>query len=277
MLENENMIDLFGAFKEMSSERISQLIQEETAKECPNDDLVLMALDILENREKENSVELGLKGMVAWKKYQAKVCSRNRKTVLIWKPLMQVASVLLVITLLFALLPTQANAETWWERLARWTDEFFSFFSPNNVEETQDEYSFETNNEGLQQIYNTVFEMGVTEPVIPMWLPDGYEMVDIIIDEMPEQRFVISNFKDGNKQIVFHIRLFFEEHTYQYCKDTERVTTYEKYGTIYYIVHNNERRTVTWTLDNIECALSIDCQEDILYEIIDSIYRWREK
>ena len=125
MLENENMIDLLGPLKGMSSEKLSQLIQDETAKDCPSDDLVLMALDILEDREKENPIELGSNGTAAWIKYQSKVRARNRNTVLVWKHLMQVASVLLVITLLFVLLPTQANAEAWWERLARWTDDFF--------------------------------------------------------------------------------------------------------------------------------------------------------
>ena len=134
MLENENMIDLLGSLEEMSSEQLSRLIQVETAKESPNDELVLMALDILEDREKDKPVVLGPKGKAAWKKYQSKVRTRDRKTVLIWKPLMQVASVLVAITLLFALLPTRANAETWWERLASWTDDFFSFFNPNESE-----------------------------------------------------------------------------------------------------------------------------------------------
>ena len=82
---------------------------------------------------------------------------------------MQIASVLVAITLLFALLPTQANAETWWERLARWSDDFFSFFNPNESEMTEDVYIFQTDNEGLQQVYDKVVELGITEPVVPMW------------------------------------------------------------------------------------------------------------
>lgn len=275
MLDNKNMIDLFGALKEMSSERISQLIQEETSKDSPNDDLVLMALDILEDREKENPIELGSKGKSAWKKYQSKVRSRDRKTALIWRPLIQVASVLVAVTLLFALLPTQANAETWWERLARWTDDFFSFFNPNESEKQEDEYVFQTDNEGLQQIYDAVVELGLNEPVVPMWLPTGYEMVNLIIDKIPKQYFVVSNFTIGDKQVIFHIRIYDEERPYQYYKDDDTIKTYEQAGIVHYIMRNNERYTVTWTIDKVECALSIDCQEDTLFKIIDSIYRWR--
>lgn len=277
MLENENMIDLSGSLKEMSSEQLSRLIQDETSKESPNDDLVLVALDILENRENEGSIELGPKGKAAWKKYQSKVRSRQRKTVLIWKPLMQVASVVLVITLLFALLPTQANAKTWWERLVRWTDDFFSFFNHNASEILDNDYVFQTNNEGLQQVHDAVITMGINEIVVPMWLPEGYELTEIKIDQMPMQQFIYSSFCHENSQISFQIRVFNEEIAYQYLKDELRITEYEKHGVTYNIIHNNNRLTATWTVENIECALSIDCQEETLYEIIDSIYRRRNE
>lgn len=274
-MQENNMIDLLGSLKEMSSEQLSQLIQEETAKESPNDDLVLMALDILEDREKENPVQLGTKGTVAWKKYQLKVHSRQRKRILIWKPIMQVASVLVAITLLFALLPTQANAETWWERLARWSDDFFSFFNPNESEMTEDVYIFQTDNEGLQQVYDKVVELGITEPVVPMWLPDGYELKELKSFADMNQKVIVTSFSNGFNEFVFQISLHDMEVSYEYYKDETRVREIEEYGFVFYVFQNNERNTITWTNDKVECAFSIECQEDVLYEIIESIYRWR--
>lgn len=275
MLENENMIDLLGSLKEMSSDQLSRLIQEETAKEAPNDELVLTALDILEDREKESPMELGPKGKAAWKKYLSKVRARQRKTILIWKPMMQVASILLIITLLFALLPTPANAETWWERFARWTDDFFSFFNHNSSEIPEDKYVFQTDNEGLQQVYDAVVELGVTEPVVPMWVPEGYRLEEIKTDTLPRNQFIFSIFADESSQFCFQIRISEGDVPYLYHKDKTDVVIYEKQGITFHIINNNERKNVTWIVDNIECALSIDCQEEILYKIIDSIYRWR--
>lgn len=275
MLENENMIDLSGSLKEMSSEQLSRLIQDETSKESPNDDLVLVALDILENRENESSIELGPKGKAAWKKYQSKVRSRQQKTVLIWKPLMQAASVVLVITLLFALLPTQANAETWWERFVRWTDDFFSFFNPNTTEALEDEYVFKTDNEGLQQVYNAAIELGVTEPVVPMWLPRSYLLEELKTYESPDQDVLIATFNDGARYLVFQICVLHSEISYQYHKDSAEINTYETHGTIFNYVDNYEKKIVIWAKNNYECSLSVDCQDNTLFEIIDSIYRWR--
>lgn len=274
MLENENMIDFIGSLKEMSSEQLSRLIQEETAKECPNDELVLMALGILENREKEKPVVLGPKGKTAWKKYQLKVRARDRKTALIWKPLMQVASVVLVITLLFALLPTKANAETWWERLARWTEDFFSFFNPNESVVQDDEYVFQTDNEGLQQIYDILVDWGISDPIVPMWIPTDYLFGDIKVINNPDQRIILASFGNGESELIFQISLKDIDIPYRYCKEDGPIFTYEKYGTTYNIFNNNDNKTVVWAKDKLECAFSVDCQEEILYEIIESIYRW---
>lgn len=275
MLENENMIDFLGTLKEMSSEQLSQLLQEETAKESPNDELVLSALDILEDREKEKTVQLGPKGTAAWKKYQLKVHSRQRKTVLNWKPLIQVASVLLVITMLFALLPTQANAETWWERLARWTDDFFSFFSPNTFEVAEDEYVFQTTNEDLQQVYDSVTKLGISYPVVPMWIPDGYKLIEHKVESTPKKDYVFTCLSDGNNEMMFKICRFQDNNPNKYYKDSSDVDEYECYGVMHNVIHNEEITIVIWTKDNIECSIFIDCQEDVLYRIIDSIYRWR--
>ena len=276
MLENENMIDLLGSLKEMSSVQLSRLIQEETAKESPNDELVLMALGILEDREKEEPVKLGPKGTEAWKKYQSKTRSRRRKTALIWQPLIQVASVVLVITLLFALLPTQANAETWWERLARWTDDFFSFFNTNTTEVQADKYVFRTDNEGLQLVYDAVVESGITEPVVPMWLPEEYELIQFIQDSLPKQSYIVACFTNNINEAVIQINIYESNIPYQFYKDESDVIVLEKYGIIHNIMRNNDMWTVVWAKDNIECSIFIDCQEEILYEVLDSIYKWRE-
>lgn len=275
MLENENMIDLLGSLKEMSSEQLSRLIQEETSKESPNDELVLMVLDILEDREKDNPMKLGPKGKAAWIKYQAKARARQRETVLLWKPLMQVASVLVAVALLFALLPTQANAETWWELLARWTDDFFSFFNPNESEKLEDEYAFHSDNEGLQQIYRAVVELGIAEPVVPMWLPIEFKLVSLETGNTPAYDFVTAVFSDNSSACSIRVNLLHQEKMNHYFKNDTEVIIYEQHGVIFNIMCNENNYAVIWTIDNIECSIFIDCQEDVLYEILESIYRWR--
>jgi len=63
--------------------------------------------------------------------------------------------------------------------------------------------------------------------------------------------------------------------TKDYFKDEVPLEEIEKGGIIHSVVQNAERWVVSWTKDNVECSIFIDCHEDVLYEIIESIYRWR--
>ena len=60
-----------------------------------------------------------------------------------------------------------------------------------------------------------------------------------------------------------------------YFKSEMSVIEREAGGVTHSIVQNTEEWIVSWTKDNIECAFAIDCSEDVLYEIIESIYGWR--
>ena len=52
----------------------------------------------------------------------------------------------------------------------------------------QPEYVFETDHPGLQQIYDAVVEMGVTEPVVPMWVPEGYDLVEYKAEDYNQEK-----------------------------------------------------------------------------------------
>ena len=47
---------------------------------------------------------------------------------------------------------------------------------------------------------------------------------------------------------------------------------YEKNGMNFYITQNNDSWVAVWTKENIECFLTLDCQEDTLRRILGSIY-----
>ena len=40
----------------------------------------------------------------------------------------------------------------------------------------------------------------------------------------------------------------------------------------YNITRNNDWWVAVWTKDNIECSIALDCQEETLRRILDSIY-----
>ena len=273
MWDNELMLQ--RELKNLSSGQLRTMLHTETEKDVPDDDLVLSILHILEDREPEVPDAESEKERAARKMFQKRVHFRKKGIIFYNRNLLKVASVLLVICLLFAMVPQQAEANNWWQRLTKWTDDFFGFFREEEDTFQLEDYVFETDNPGLQQVYDAVVEMGVTIPAVPMWLPEGYELAELTIKEMPAKQYTHARFLNSGEACVLQVNLLYAADTKDYFKNEMSVKKHETGGIIHNIVQNDQQWIVSWTKDNIECSIFMDCSEDVLYEIIESIYGWR--
>ena len=271
---HENELILHGELNLMASDELRAILHAELEREVPDDDLVIAILHILEDREPDALEPATAKEEAAWKVFQKRVHARKKPLHFGRKSLVNAAVLLLVVGLLFAVIPQEAKADNWWDRLTRWTDDFFGFF---REEETFDAeiYEFQTDNPGLQQVYDAVVEMGVTEPVVPMWLPEGYELVECTVVATPIKTCTYARFSNTDKECVLQFNVLNGETAKDYFKNDVDVQKLEKGGMMHSLVQNMEQWTVSWTKDNIECAFTIDCPEDVLREIIGSIYKGR--
>ena len=259
----------------LSTEQLRTMLHAETDKDVPDDDLVLSILHILEDREPEVPDSGSEKEKAAWKLYRKRIRARRKTGCLQNSRLLRAAIVVLVCCLLFAMVPQQVEADNWWQRLTKWTSDFFGFFREEEETFRIEDYVFETDNPGLQQVYDAVVELGVAIPAVPMWLPEGYELAEFTIEETRIKQYVHARFFNGDKECVLKINVLNGEAAKDYFKNDVDVMRHEIGGTVYNLVNNEDDWIVSWTKDNIECAFAIDCTEDVLYEIIDSIYRWR--
>ena len=85
-----------------------------------------------------------------------------------------------------------------------------------------------------------------------------------------------ARFIDRNNTMVLNINIYNEGQSFEYFKDKTEVIEFEFNGIPHYIMRNNNRWAVAWTTSHMECAFTIDCQEDILYKILRSIYMVEE-
>ena len=148
--------------------------------------------------------------------------------------------------------------------------EYFSTW--DKFDEAEKKYSFETNNPGLQQIYDAVVELGVTDPVVPMWLPEKYELIEFVHLDSPMTRGIFASFSDGDDELVYQLNIFNGEPAHQYYKDDTHYEVHEWDGLTYYINQNDVWWSVVWTRRNIECHLTLACQEETLWKILESIH-----
>lgn len=278
-MKENNMTSLQEMLEQLPTKQLDEMLHAELKKKPIDENAVRLIMRILEEREKDLPVEITPGIEEAWEQYQQDIAQIDRKAERprrVRARLLRAASMAAVfLVLLMAVIPQQAGAESIWEKLTRWSDSIFEFFSPGD-KEIQEEYEFQTDNPGLQQVYDAVVELGVTEPVVPMWLPEGYELTDCNVETMPNKTYIHCRFSDGDNMAVFRVNILKETATGQYQKDKEKVRQVELHGTLYNIMKNNERWVVAWIRENIECFLTIDCQEDALNKMLKSIYVMEE-
>lgn len=275
MQENNNL-SLLEMLEQLPTSQLSEMMRQELRKETPDKNAVKLILSILEKRE-ENVPELDAQTQAAWDRYQQRVeegslrpkSSKNRLLVR-WV----VSAAVIAVALLF-LVPQRADAAGFWGLLDRWRNSILEFF-------TQDERisdlgnAFETDNPGLQKVYDTVLEMGVSTPLVPTWLPENSSMT--VFDEIntPVANRVLAEFNIEENKAVLTVAIYKEKTFHGYCGDGIDFDSYEKEGATYIITRNDNRWVAVWTKDNVEYSLSMDCQEDTLRRILASIYEMED-
>jgi len=272
---NMSDIDLRKAWEQLPTPALEAMLQEELKKIVPDDDKVLLLLHILEAREPDVPLELTDREREAFEQYKRSIVKRQKKPRHIPRWLSVAASMAVIIGLLISVVPQQAEAETFWEMLQRLSDSVMEFFDRDD-QFSSEEIIFITDNPGLQQLHDAVVDLGVTNPVVPMWLPEGYEITDIGSKNTPMQKGVWAWFKLDDSELVYRMDIFSGEPAHQFYKDDTYYESYEKNGTVFNITKNINRWTVVWTNDNIECSISLDCQEETLRRVLKSIYVMEE-
>lgn len=267
-----NKSSLSQTLEKLPTSELDIMLRAELEKELPDEYAVRLILKVLREREQDYPIETNEQIEQAWKKYERKTAP---KEIRVSRKMLKAAAVLIVAGLLLFALPQEVKAETFFDRIAAWTDSIFALFSPGEKRAEQ-EYVFQTDNPGLQELYDTVTAQGVTVPVVPMWLEDGYELVECRLTETRMGKKVLAIFSEGNKEAVFNIYIYSQNVEREYYKNEPDAIQYESNSVFHNVFQNEELWTVVWIRENVECSFAIDCQENALYKILNSIYSMEE-
>ena len=273
-MPDNRITNLRSTLEQMETGQLDNMLRSELAKEQPDAQAVQVILGILREREKDYPLEMDPGTAQAWQDYIEKTGSKDKSPAS--GVVLKAASIALILAVLLLSVPQHVEAETLWERLTRWTDSVFELFSPGDRSAAPAEYVFRTDHPGLQQVYDAVVEMGITDPVVPMWLPEGYELVECKVVSSPSKTSIISIYSFEEKTTSIIISIYSKNISKEYYKDEATVQVKEISGTKHNILQNNDLWVVVWEKSNIECSISIDCQEDILFRILQSIYTVEE-
>lgn len=268
--------NLRSTLEQMSTAELDGMLRAELQTKPVDAASVHMIMSILDDREKDTTVVLNDDIESAWAKYQAYEATGLRKVRGIPSSFIRAASIILVVGLLLFMIPLKAEADNLWERFIFLTDSVLEFFNPKDMNDHRVEYVFKTDNPGLQEVYDAVVEMGVTDPIVPMWLPEGYELLECKSMLTASNNSVHARFSNTKTNISFVVTIYQTNPTREYHKDDSIMKIYERGGVSHAIMRNNGYWSVVWVKEKIECLLTIDCQEDDIYKILQSIYTSEE-
>lgn len=274
MREND-MTSMREKLEQMDTGQLDELLNRELERESPDGDRVRTILGILWEREKDLPVSITPGMRKAWEKYRRKTAGTEEgkhRTGRLRTWVLRAASAAAVLAVLIFAFPQKAEADSLFEKIANLTGSIVEFFSPGMANDNEKTYIFQTDNPGLQQVYDAVTALGVTDPVVPMWLPEGYELVECKTVETTHKNSIVANFRNDFDGVALKCAVYDIDISHEYHWDGEEVEKYERAGIKHSVIRNNDRWAVIWFTDKTECSLTIDCQEDTLYRILDSIY-----
>lgn len=266
-------VSLLASLEQLSTPQLDAMLRLELEKELPDEHAVRLILKVLRDRESDYPVVLNEQIDNAWKEYERKTqpAASSFK-----KSLVKAAAILVLCSMFLFVLPQEATAISFFDRIAAWTESIFQLFSGNDDANTQKEYIFQTDHAGLQELYDIVTNLGVTAPIVPMWLDIGYEFVSCDVIKTPHTTKLTAGFLQQEQEAIFEINIYSNNISREFHKDVQQAKKYERNGIIHYVFENTGSWTIVWTRDNLECFITIDCPEENVYHIIDSIYTMEE-
>lgn len=190
------------------------------------------------------------------------------------KGVLRAAGIFAAALIVFSIASVSAYAAGFniWGTVASWTAERFSF--GGNIELLGIPMSPKYEGE-YDSIQDALDAYGITAPLVPRWIPNGYSMEELEVKEWQDRtNFTAACYNDEEKLIVIAVVQhnisdpFFMIHE----KDDSEVLVHTMGGIDHYILSNNGRLNVTWVNGCYECMINTDLTFDELIRMVDSIY-----
>ena len=259
-------------WRQMPTEELDQILQAELEKEHPNEEVVLPILHELKEREKDIPVENTPEVLEILEKL-SKHNTSSKQSIHKRRWLAGIAAAAAVVCIVIMSVSPTVQAESLFDVLVRWTSSVFEFIDPDKNESYPIANSdFATDNPGLQQLYDKVTELGLTEPIVPMWLPEGFTLSKLKETPATSGTRVHGKFENGSNAVLITYRVSTDIAGKVEKKETG-VELFEFGDVNHFIVENDAGLSATWTVEGVECLLNANIAKEDLYTIIKSIYR----
>ena len=113
----------------------------------------------------------------------------------------------------------------------------------------------------------------VSIALVPAWIPDGYELTNITVEQSPQKKAYKAIYTNGEKNIVITVRDYLDGEPVYVEQSNGLTEEYEVSGVTYYLFSNLEHNRAVWLRESYECDMSGDISIEELKEMINSIQK----
>ena len=285
----------YPIFEQLSTEELNNLLAQDFAamdEEGPDVDYIMAIMEVINKREQAAEHQSDVDA--AWKEFQepspghaaafdrSSYCetdSSHRDQPSSTSPSPKkthTLRLLLIAVIMIALLGgTASGCGRVFQAVVNWTAETFGFESPYGEKSTAESTA---QKDPYIDLRLAVLEY-TSLPVIPNWAPEGTVKESESKTRVTERKdsIVLSgSYQVGTRQFIIRIRVYNElstDYTGSYQWDAKQtVFSYNAGGLNHDIVCNNQKSSVAWTNENVECMIQGDLSVEELETMIDSIY-----
>lgn len=284
MSENQDRgIRDFSQYDTMETEELEDLLRFDTdAPEGvePDVDLILYVLEVLADRRRNNNNEFtGKTALEAFESFKQNylpegihidsVPEEKKPAIRPVRWLRGLTAAAAVLAFVF-LGSVTANAFGFdiWRAVAVWAQETFRLEGEDKAES---ELPDADRNRGYASLEEAIYDMEGALGIVPTWIPMGYELTDIRIDENPLQKIYIGFYEKDEKKLKIVIQSYQNGYPEQIEQSDSTDETYISSGVIYHFFEDNDQTRVVWINDSYECYITGELSVTQLEMMIDSI------
>lgn len=280
MSENQNRgLRDFSKYDSMKTEELEEILRldaETPVGQESDEELLFYVMGVLADR-RNNTEVTGKTALEAYESFKQHylpeeeeidpvpdVRERKAHKTIRW-PRRLTAAAAAVVIVMFGSMTINVRGCNIWETVVTWAQETFHFGDGEYIPaKSKSDLPYAS-------LYEALDIMKEDSSLVPMWIPDGYELFDLDIAENPLQKVYVAVYQNGEKKLKITVRSYLNGAPEQIEHSEEFTEIYVSADTTYYFFSNYEQSRVAWTNGSYECYISGELTFDQLKLMIDSI------
>ena len=270
----------FSHYDSMTTEELQEILRKHAHGELetePDTDELYYIMEVLARRREEEDPQAFRSDEEALadfrKNYMPKATQESRTKVAQFpnRAFRVAAAVLAIVVIL--VVGTSVTAEAFhvdiWGKFATWTKEIFQF--TDNPQETTAANPEPEYNAELKSLQDALAQAGITEKLVPTWMPEGYTSKDLNIISTPRVVNISATYVKNGSDLIIKIRQTIGVPADQVEKNDDLLEVYVVDGVEYYIFSNNANLQAAWSIGEFECLIGGKITLEEMKAMIDSI------